>query len=273
MAKRKKIPALTVLALLGLFFASGCGGRFGADPANTVTKDSAEKRGEEIVSEYLKRDVAPYRKIRVRFTIKAEDEPERVYELDTWRKQTAEMTTTLSQIVKPAEDSDLGSLTLEPKEQKATVVTYAASRGDFRETGTNKMFFGGLTAGELLGEWNKFVFKFIGEKEAGSQKFLEVEGKLKPDADSVASRMNVLFRADNYVPDELHLFDAGGREIRTYKFSDFKDDPDHPYAAKTEVENPIYKAKIVIEILSREFPTALDDAMFTREKLKDLVRK
>lgn len=273
MAKQKKIPTPAILALFGLFFASSCCWRSGTDASKTAGNDSPEKRGAEIVAEYLKRDAAPFRKIRVRFTIKAEDEPEKVYELDTWRKQTAEGTTTLSQIIKPAEDSDLGSLTLEPKGQKATVITYVASRGDFRETGTNKMFFGGLTAGELLGEWNKFTFKFLGEKEVGGQKFLEVEGKLRPDADSVASRMNALFRADNYIPVELHLFDVGGREIRTYKFTDFNDDPDHPYAAKTEVDNPIYKARIVIEILSREFPVSLDDAMFTREKLKDFVKK
>jgi len=101
----------------------------------------------------------------------------------------------------------------------------------------------------------------------------EVEGKIKPDADSIATRMNALFRADNYVPAELHLFDEGGREIRTYKITDLKDDPDHPYAARTEVDNPIYKAKIVIEILSREFPASLDDAMFTREKLKEFAKK
>ncbi len=113
----------------------------------------------------------------------------------------------------------------------------------------------------------------MGEKEIDNLKVLEVEGKLKPDAESVTSRTVALFRADNYIPVELHLFDAAGREIRTYKFSDFKDDPDHPFAARTEVDNPIYRAKIIIEILSREFPAILDDAMFTRERLKDLAQK
>ncbi|MEO6050839.1 MAG: hypothetical protein ABIP78_05845 [Pyrinomonadaceae bacterium] len=41
----------------------------------------------------------------------------------------------------------------------------------------------------------------------------------------------------------------------------------------TTVENPIYHAKIVIEILNRELHANLDDAMFTREKLKQFVRK
>ena len=273
MVKQKNIPTFTILVVFGLFFVSSCGGSSGADPAKTATKDSPEKRGEEIVAEYLKRDAAPFRKIRVRFTIKTEDEPVEVYELDNWRKQTPDGTTTLSEVVKSPDNSNVASLTLEPKDQKAIVVTYAASRDEFRETGTNKMFFGGLTGGELLGEWDKFVFKFTGEKEVDGQKVFETEGNLKPGVESVASRMAALFRADNYMPVELHLFDTSGREIRAYKFSDLKDDPDHPYPARTDVDNPIYKAKIVIEILSRELPAAIDDAMFTREKLKELATK
>src|SRR5580765_8183079 len=106
MAKQKNIPLLTLLAVFGLFCLSGCGGRTDVDQPKQTAANTAEKRGEEIVAEYLKRDYAPFRKIRVRFTIKTEDEPEKVYEIDIWRRQNAEGTTTLSQIVKPADESD-----------------------------------------------------------------------------------------------------------------------------------------------------------------------
>jgi len=272
----KKFSIITFLAVLGLLISQACGGRQGVETEiakPSTTAESPEKRGLEIVNEYLKRDAAPFRKIRVRFTVREEGKPEEITELDTWRKQTAEGTTTLSQIVKPIEDSDLGTLTLEPKGRKTTVVTYAKSRDEFRESDTSKMFFGGITAGELLGEWDKFAYRLIGEKDVGGRRVFEVEGKLKPDADSIISRMNVLFRSDNYVPVELHLFDNNDREIRTYKITEFKDDPEHPYAAKTEIENPVYKAKIVVEILSRELPATIDDAMFSREKLKQIAQK
>lgn len=272
MAKQKNIQLFTLLAAFALFFMSACGGRTDVEQPKQTTTNTAEKRGEEIVTEYLKRDAAPFRKIRVRFIVTAEDKPIEVYELDTWRKQTAEGTTTLSQIVKPADEAS-STLTIEPKGQKATVIAYAAARGDFIETDTNKRFIGGLTAGELLGEWDKFAFKLLDEKEFDGQKAFEVDGTLKPDADSTISRMDAFFRSDNYLPVELHLFDAVGREIRTYKFTDFKDDPEHPYASRTEVENPIFKAHITVEILSRELPAKIDDAMFTREKLKEFVKK
>lgn len=225
------------------------------------------------MAEYLRRDAAPFRKMRVRFTIRSDGEPDAVYELDNWRKQTPEGTITLSQIVKSPDNAEVASLILEPKGQKATVVTYAASRGEFRETDTKKMFFGGLTAGELLGEWQKYVFELIGEKEIDGRKVFEVDGKLKPDADSVASRMVASFRPDNYIPVELHLFDKSGREIRTYQTTEFNDDPVHPYAVKTEADNPIYRAKITIEILAREFPPTIDDSVFSRNRLKPNVRK
>jgi Outer membrane lipoprotein-sorting protein len=270
---RFKIVPVIALLVIPVLFAASCGGKREESEGSSATSASPQKRGEEIVAEYLKRDAAPYRKMRVRFTIRAEDDPEKIYELDNWRKQTPEGTTTLTQIVKPAEDSDLGSLTLELKDQKATVATYAKSRDEFRETDTKKMFFGGLTAGELLGEWNKFSYTLAGEKELDGRKVFEVEGNLKPGTDSIVSRLNVLFRSDNYVPAELHLFDNSGREIRAYRVTEFKDDPEHPYAVKTEVENPIYKAKILIEILSREFPAAIEDAMFSRDKLKQFAQK
>lgn len=267
-----KYDQIAVYAIfLCLFALSGCGGK--ENPATISTPDSPAKRGEQIVAEFLKRDAAPFRKARVRFTIKTEGDADKIYEIDTWRKQTPETTTTLSQIIKPEEDSDLASLTTEPVGQKTTVVTYAASLGEFRETDTNKMFFGGLTAGELLGEWGKFDYSLAGEKDVSGKKAYEVEGKIKDGATSVVSRMTVLFRSDNYLPAEIHLFDNNGREIRTYKVTEFKDDPNHPYAAKTEVDNPVYKAHISIEILSQEFPASLDDSIFSREKLKQIVRK
>ncbi len=265
-----------IVALSGfVYLFTACGSPDSGGPAaNGLSKtDSPDSRGEAVVAEYLKRDAAPFRKMRVRFTIRTEGEPDAIYEIDNWRKQTPEATTTLSQIVKSLDNTDVASLIIEPNGQKATVVTYASSRGEFRETDTKKMFFGGLTAGELLGEWQKYAFRLVSEKEIDGRKVFEVEGKLKPDADSVASRMVASFRSDNYVPVELHLFDNNGREIRTYKTTEFKDDADHPYAAKTKADNPIYKAKITIEIVAREFPSAIDDSVFSRERLKQNMRK
>jgi hypothetical protein len=260
--------------LLIALFAAGCGGGSASNSSPSQAPNApAENRGEQIVAEFLKRDAAPFRKMRVRFTIRAEGEAEKIYELDNWRKQTPEGTTTLSQIVKPAEDSDLASLTIEPKGQKATVITYAQSRDEFRETDTNKMFFGGLTAGELLGEWSKYDYRLLSERDLNGRKVLDVEGTLKPATSSLIARMNVLFRADNYLPAELHLFDSLNKEIRVYKVAEFKDDAAGTFAARTEVDNPIYKTHVVIEVLDREFPEKADDSIFTREKLKQIVRK
>ena len=98
----------------------------------------------------FKRDASPYRKNRVRMTIATPSEPVKVYELEIWRKQTPAETLTLTHIVQPADENDLAALSVERKEQPAINVTYVSSTDQFRETGTNKMFFGGLTAQELL---------------------------------------------------------------------------------------------------------------------------
>lgn len=236
--------------------------------APSITAKPTADRGEEIVAEYLKRDASPYRKDRIRITVKEEGENDQVTELDVWRRQTAATTETLSIIAKPTEDAGSGSLTLEEKGKPTVNVTYSVSRGEFRETDTGKMFFGGLTAQELLGEWGKYSYKLTGENNG-----FEVEGKLKDDQKSVIAVTKVTFDAQTYLPVEMHLFDSGGRELRTYQKPEIKTANGRPYVARTAVANHVYNSRITIEILNREFPDKLDDAMFTREKLKQSAKK
>lgn len=263
-----RVLFVTLLTVAGGLI-SNCGG---SDPISTNSTNT-EGRGQQIVDEYLKRDSSPYRKSRIRFTVTEEGEAAKVFEIDSWRKQSGDQTTTLNEIAAPADETGTRTLTIESKGKKTIVVTYAASRDEFRETDSKKMFIGGLTIGELLGDWDKFDYQFIGEKDRNGVKVLEVEGKLKTGADSAISRMDVLFRADNYVPVETHFFGTDGREIRTYETTAIVDDAAHPYASKIDVDNSVYKAHIVIEIVSREFPASVDDSMFTRDKLKEPVRK
>lgn len=264
-----------ILLGLVLAFAAGLASSCGRSiqDSNSANGQNADGRGQQIVDEYLKRDSSPYRKSRIRFTVTEEGEAAKVYEIESWRKEAADATTTLNEIIAPPDESGTRTLTIEAKGKKTVVVTYAASRDEFRETDSKKMFIGGLTIGELLGDWDKFDYQFIGEKDLGGVKVLEVEGRLKNGADSIISRMNVLFRTDNYIPMETHFFGTDGREIRTYKTTATIDDPAHPYASKIDVDNSVYKAHIVIEIVSREFPASIDDSMFTRDKLKESVKK
>ena len=270
----RTIAAVSFLVLCAALFI-GCGSRSGSGsaPSSAGTETATAGRGDEIVAEFLRREDAPFRKQRVRFTVAEESEPLKVYEIDSWRKKTNASTLTMTEIISPTDDKGLGSLTIEENNKSTVVVTYAQSRGEFRETDTNKMFFGGLTGGELLGEWAKFDYRYIGEKDIAGVKTWEVEAKLKPDINSIASKMTINFRTDTYQPAELHLFDPNGREIRIYRIVEFKNVGDKWYAAKTDVENPVYKARITIEILSREYPASIEDAIFSRERLKQISGK
>jgi hypothetical protein len=265
------VACITLLAWAGL--STGCRKAETTDPKPSAPAGTAYQRGRQIVDEYLKRDAAPFRMSRIRFTITEQGEADKIYEIESWRKQTPAETTTLTQIVVPPEDDGTSTLTLEAKGKKTVVVTYAVSRNEFRETDTKKMFFGGLTVGELLGEWDKFDLRFVGEKDLDGVKVLEIDGTVKADTDSAVARINVLFRTDNYVPVEMHLFGADGREMRVYKTASITDDPEHPYAARMDVINAVYKNHIVIDVLSREYPETIDDSMFAREKLRQSVRK
>lgn len=264
-----KMNRFLVIAILAILAASCSEPAANSSASNAQRKSvGSSDRGNEIIAEYMRRDAAPLRKTRVRFNITSEDDV-KVYEIDVWRKQSENETTTLTQIIKPEEDSDLASLTAEAPGKPTTVTTYSTTLKDFRETDTNKMFFGGITAGELLGEWNKFDFRLIKE-EAGQ---FQLEGKLKKGESGTVARSEVTMRSDNYVPTQLKLYDSSDKLIRTFDITNTKTDDHGTYASKTTVDNPIYKTKTEIEIISREFPASVDSQFFTREKLKAIASR
>lgn len=253
---------------LVLSFSFACGGATGTIVDDDGTAKPKVDRGEEIVAEHIKSEAVPFRKDHIRFTIREKDEKTQVIELDAWRRHQGDTTTTVSVIAKPAEDAGLGTLTIEEKGQPTVVVSYAASRDEFRETDSGKMFFGGLTAQELLGEWDKYNYKFIGEGSG-----LNVEGKLKAGEKSVIDATKLTFDPRNYLPVEMHLFDNTGKEMRFFRSSDLKSVKGHSYFARTDVVNHVYGSEITIEILDRDYPERLDDALFTRERLKESAKK
>jgi hypothetical protein len=266
------VPLITssTLLLVALAMFSGCKRE---TPVGQDYSTAGKERGAQIVSEYLKRDAAPYRKQRVRLTITATAEPTKVYELEIWRKQTEAETLTLTHVVQPADESDLAALSIERKDQPTINVTYVSSADQFRETGTNKMFFGGLTAQELLGEWDKYDYSLLTEKDLNGVKAFEVEGTLKPGAESVIARTRTLFRVDNYLPAEMHLFNSAGEEVRTFQVKDYRKTAGREVVWLTEIENHVRPTKVTIETLALDFPDKVADIMFTREHLKQLSRK
>jgi hypothetical protein len=269
----RTIPQFAVCALLlflGPVVLNGCRGE---TPGGSDYAAMRQERGTQIVAEYLKRDASPYRKNRVRLTVASTSEPLKIYELEIWRKQTAPETLTLTHVVQPADESDLAALSVERKGEPTINITYASSMDQFRETGTNKMFFGGLTAQELLGEWDKYDYSFLNEKNLDGVKVYEVEGTLKPTADSVIARTRILFRADTYLPAEMHLLDAAGKEVRTFQVKAYRNVAGREAVWLTEIENHIRPTKVTIETVSLDWPEKADEAMFTRERLKQLSQR
>jgi len=260
----------SLLLLLGLAVCNGC--RHAPSPGHDDAAMRRE-RGNQIVAEYLKRDAAPYRKNRVRMTITAASEPPQVYELEVWRKQTDAETLTLTHVVQPVKESDLAALSIERKGEPTINVTYVSSMDQFRETGTNKMFFGGLTAQELLGEWDKYDYSLLAEKDLEGVKVYEVEGTLKPSGESIIAQTRTLFRADSYLPAEMHLLDSAGKEVRTFRVKKYRNVAGRDTVWLTEIENHLRPTNITVESLSLDLPDKVDDAIFKREYLKQLAQR
>ena len=263
-----QLAVCSLLLLVGLGALNGCRRE---TPAGRDDPSSRHERGTQIVERYLKFDAAAYRKSRVRMTVASVSEPQKAYELDIWRKQTAAETLTLTHVVQPADESDLAALSVERKGEPTVNVTYISSTDQFRETGTNKMFFGGLTAQELLGEWDKYDYSLVDEKDLDGIKVFEVEGTLKPSADSVIARTRTLFRADTNLPAEMHLFNSESKELRTFQVRKYRNVGGRDVVWLTEIENHLRPTRVTIETLSLDWPEKTDDAMFTRDHLKQLA--
>ena len=239
------------------------------DDTNVLKGDN---RGNEIVAEYLKRDSAPFRKTKVRLSVAESGRPTKQYVLESWRRQKDGETRTLTHALEPEEERDLASLTFEKPEVPAVNVSYVASQKRFRESGTGKIFFGGLTSQELLGEWRKYGSKFLSEKEIDGKKMLEVESKLLGGRKSVITRILTLFDSASYLPRELRLFNSDGRQLRTFKITETKTLDGREVVAKTIIANHIHKTTVTIKLLDISFPKVIPEEVFEREYLKQFAK-
>lgn len=262
------------LIFLGYVLLTSCGKT--SPQVSVPNKDPellARERGAQVIAEYLKRDAAPFRQARVRLTISDARDETQVYELDVWRKQTANETLTLTQIAQPAAQRDVASLTTERHGENAVSVTYLTANDQFRETGTNKSFFGGVTAQEFLGEWDKYDFRLINEKESGALTSYDIEARLKPKRDSTIARLTVIFRGDTYLPAEMHAFNSDGEELRTFRITDYGNFSGRTVVGRMEIKNHIFKTTVMVEVLNMMFPERMDDSLFTREHLKQIATR
>lgn len=266
---------LFILLSVGFIF-DGCGGEGSSFEELAPVNDSKQpniNRGEQIVIEYLKRDFVAFRKSRIKLTVEPEEGRKKVYILDILRKQIEGETRSLTNIVEPREDRDLATLTIEKTGRETVNINYIASRAKFRESSTRKMFFGGLTSQELLGEWGKYKSRFLAEKERDGSRVFEVESILKTDAKSVIKRIVTLFGADDYLPRELHLFNSDDREIRTFYIKETRRVGNKKIVSKTLIKNHIYKAQVTIEVLDMSFPDSISADVFKRAHLKTFANR
>jgi hypothetical protein len=82
-----------------------------------------------------------------------------------------------------------------------------------------------------------------------------------------------LFRADTYLPAEMQLSNSAGEQVRTFRVKEYRNVAGRDAIWLTEVENHVRPTKITIETLSLDWPEKADDAMFTREHLKELSQR
>ena len=71
----------------------------------------------------------------------------------------------------------------------------------------------------------------------------------------------------------MHLFNSEGKELRSFKVKKYGNVAGRDVIWLTEIENPSRQTKITIETLGLEFPEKVDEAMFTRDRLKQIAQR
>ncbi|MCO6510888.1 MAG: outer membrane lipoprotein-sorting protein [Aridibacter famidurans] len=260
---------LSLTAVAVLLISGSCPGGSGENSAlRDGSPTSAALDGNQIVSEFLKRDSAPMRRSKARLTVEKEDGGTQTYVLEAFRLQKKDETRTFTRVIEPTDDSDIASLTIEKPGEPAVNITYVESQERFRETGTGKMFFGGLTTQELLGEWDKYDSELAAEKTVEGRKMYEVESTLKEGRDSVIYRIVALFDAETYLPTKLELFNSTGKLLRTFEVEGTAEFDGRTTVSKTVITNHIHRTKITIEQLELDHSIEPDPAMFEKEYLR-----
>jgi outer membrane lipoprotein-sorting protein len=238
---------------------------------SNMGEETQRARGSEIVAEFQKRDSTPSRHVTLRMVVATANQPEKEYELEIWRKQSAGETKSLLHVLKPASEKELVSLSIQRTGENPQNVTYHPGNNEYEEFDTDRQAFGGLTVQEMLGDWSKYEHRLLGEKEHEGVKAYEIENTLKPNESSTIKRFVVLIRADNMLPAAAHVFNAQGTEIRTYRIKEYRNIEGHPTFWRVEIENPVRHIKINLEVLNESFNERFDDKLFTRENLKQLA--
>ena len=261
------VPAFLFVTLPLLLLAplAGCG-RQSSEPQ--LSEEQRRARGAEIVAAYRQRDGAPNRHLRLRMTSSLSSGPPDVYEFEVWRKQSQDETLTLMHVVSPQSERDLASLSIERRGRPSENVSYRRTTNEFQDFDSEQRAFGGLTVLELLGEWNRYDARLIGERDVDGVRMYEVENTLKPNEDSQIKRFVTLFRADTMLPAEAHLFDARDRELRTYRISEYRTIEGRPTIWRVEIQNHSRNSRIDIEMLDVNYGEELNRNLFTRENLR-----
>jgi hypothetical protein len=259
--------SILLFLLINIAFA-GC--RQETKQAN-MNPEAQRARGAEIVAEYQKRESTPTRHVQLRMTIISANEPEKEYEFEIWRKRDQNETKSLLHVIKPSTERGLVSLSTQSKGQEPVNVSYRPDKNEFLESKSDDQAFGGLTVQEILGDWSKYESRLVSEKDVDGVKMYEIENTLKPGEASTIKRFIVLIRADNMLPAEAHVFNGQDTEIRTYRIKEFRTIEGHPTFWRIEIENPVRKNTIKLEVLNESFNQRLDDQIFARDNMKKLA--
>lgn len=238
---------------------------------SNLNEETQRTRGAEIVAEFQKRDSPPSRHVQLRMSIESPDQPQKTYEFEIWRKHNQDETKSLLHVTAPSSERALVSLSSQQRGQEPVNVTYSPAKNEFEEFNADRQAFGGLTVQEMLGDWGKYDARLISEKDVSGVKMYEVENTLKANESSTIKRFIVLIRSDNMLPAEAHVFNAQDSEIRTYRIKEYRTIEGHPTFWRIEIENPVRKTKINLEVLNESFNERFDDKLFTRENLKRLA--
>jgi hypothetical protein len=262
-----------VLICLVSLLLSACGGKTTNSTATVAPSiPNAEAEGERIIGQYRALDNSRDSSIKLAVAIQEADGQTRNVQLDiAAKRETDGKRVMMIAFTAPAEERDRNALLTITPQGEIEGTRYVQMNNSFitAKGATNEDSFFGMTAQEMVdGQPEKYIFRLLGEEQAGVAPAYKVEGTLKKGAESKFNRIVMLIDKANYTAHTAEFYDNKNELQRRVNITKNEQINGHWTRTKYTIDNLARKKKLDFEIKEVKYDQNLSSSLFTREYLK-----
>ncbi|HET8675615.1 MAG TPA: outer membrane lipoprotein-sorting protein, partial [Blastocatellia bacterium] len=182
----------------------------------------------------------------------------------------------LVEFTSPAQERDRNALVIISPQGNIEATRYIQSSNTFASVNNvvseDSLF--GMTMQELAdGQTEKYNFRLVGEESFEGKPAYRIEGKLKDGMESKFPRLVLLISKENYAALVAEFYDNQNQLIRRVTVDNIAEHNGHWTRMRWVVDNLARQKKISFETIKIAYDVQLNDAIFSRDHLKQITTR